>query len=1042
MISRKKILLVVPSQGYGGCEMHTLTLASWLRSNGYAPVLCFPVCSGTLPIVHHCQKNNFEYIDADIAFPPGATHNDSHIEQEIRLLSSVDFNDFDFWVVASPSPVSSVGVLKAAARSGLPGIVIFHLVAEGLVLSEKTQIDILGARRDNIRFICVSQFTHDMLCNALGVPLENNYIDYIENGVEKRSNLRKVDLQSFICENDADVVVTIGRLHPQKGCLDLIKAVPMVLDQNPNARFVFFGEGPLKESILELADELNVSHAVYLAGFTDDVSNVMASAKVVVFPTLYEGLSLTLLEAMHAGAAIVTTDASYQDRIITDGFSGGIAKRKNPKSLAEAILPPLMDDAVNDMYRSNALALSKHYSVERMLNEYKEVIAELLLKSEPLNPSEPEEEKWFLQFFPEKKLNCQFALERPVKGRQFLEEDQLFLQCRELLDDGKADSIISFSVGGREVSVVEFFEQSWPTLFVAEFFVFCAKKVCRSESNFVFALFDSLSSIVLKRYLSVNDKTSLHSLVLQLIDLENVLQIELRPFACRILGASIDETVKYSAIDSVASYVSKIANNETASSFAAMDSEKINRITADCFAEVSIHAQDWALISERVYKKLPMLFDYYKYRALHSALTSIDTDSESQKGKVVVFSSFFNYPTTNGSSRRILAMMRAYQRLGMQVFFCGIASQHNFKTKTQQAEELRDNLDICSHYILVSDEIWKKLNNPLEVSSVQYDAEVFRDVRTFCEIVEPDVMHVNYSSCSWVAMATFGMESHRVLDTHDLMSRRTDLQKEAKRLLGRKIPSKAQDVPVAVHDPERFSALRFGMQAEELLHMRQFDTVLMISNSEASMVVPQLPVDNVRVVSMNFPYIPFSLDKSTPFNIVYIGGNNLFNLLGGAALQNHIAPSLHAKIGRHVDFYFKVYGDVGTAMESSEYLKLMGRVENITSAYKGAHLAICPIPCGTGQNIKIVEALSHGVPVIAYTDLGRGANVVHGVNGLLANNFYEMEELLKELICSPERYTELLESTRRWAELNVGYEFFANDLKSALMTTGCPVELY
>jgi glycosyltransferase involved in cell wall biosynthesis len=134
------------------------------------------------------------------------------------------------------------------------------------------------------------------------------------------------------------VVVTHGRLAADKGLEYLLAAVPRVIRRmNRPLKFVVVGDGPLRPDLLALCVQLGVSDSVVFDGFRSDVGNILAGADVIVLPTLREGLSISLLEAMAAGKAIIATNIGSNLEATVQGECALIVPTKDTDALADAI---------------------------------------------------------------------------------------------------------------------------------------------------------------------------------------------------------------------------------------------------------------------------------------------------------------------------------------------------------------------------------------------------------------------------------------------------------------------------------------------------------------------------------------------------------------------------------------------------------------------------------------------------------------------------------------------------------------------------------
>jgi glycosyltransferase involved in cell wall biosynthesis len=135
-------------------------------------------------------------------------------------------------------------------------------------------------------------------------------------------------------------VLTVGRLDPQKGHRHLLVAATEV----PDAVFVLAGEGTERQALEELADRLNVADRVRFLGDRSDVADLLAACDVFVLPSLYEGLPISLLEAMAAERPAIATAIGGVDEVVRDGDSGLLVPPAQPGELAAALRRLLADE--------------------------------------------------------------------------------------------------------------------------------------------------------------------------------------------------------------------------------------------------------------------------------------------------------------------------------------------------------------------------------------------------------------------------------------------------------------------------------------------------------------------------------------------------------------------------------------------------------------------------------------------------------------------------------------------------------------------------
>ena len=129
------------------------------------------------------------------------------------------------------------------------------------------------------------------------------------------------------------VVLTAARLHPQKGHAYLLAAAAQV----PDATFVLAGGGPLRAELEAQARELGVADRVLFLGERADIPELLAASDLVVLPSLFEGLPVSVLEAMAAERPVVATAIGGTDEAVTHERSGLLVPPRNPEALASAI---------------------------------------------------------------------------------------------------------------------------------------------------------------------------------------------------------------------------------------------------------------------------------------------------------------------------------------------------------------------------------------------------------------------------------------------------------------------------------------------------------------------------------------------------------------------------------------------------------------------------------------------------------------------------------------------------------------------------------
>jgi glycosyltransferase involved in cell wall biosynthesis len=117
-------------------------------------------------------------------------------------------------------------------------------------------------------------------------------------------------------------LVFVGRLVPGKQPLAFVEIVGRIARRQPALRAMLLGDGPLRDAVERRAAELGLGGCLEVAGQVADVADVLGRSRIFVLPSLSEGLSIALAEAMAAGAVPLATRVGDLADLVTDGVNG------------------------------------------------------------------------------------------------------------------------------------------------------------------------------------------------------------------------------------------------------------------------------------------------------------------------------------------------------------------------------------------------------------------------------------------------------------------------------------------------------------------------------------------------------------------------------------------------------------------------------------------------------------------------------------------------------------------------------------------------
>lgn len=150
------------------------------------------------------------------------------------------------------------------------------------------------------------------------------------------------------------VLGVVGRLHPQKGHLDLLPVLRDLAREGLDFECLFAGEGELRTEIEAQIDRLGLVGRVRLLGLRKDIGSFLASIDVFVMPSRWEGLPMALLEAMASGAVCVCTRVGSIPSVVTDGTDGILVDAGDPDQLRDALRSALSGGLRRDGMGANA----------------------------------------------------------------------------------------------------------------------------------------------------------------------------------------------------------------------------------------------------------------------------------------------------------------------------------------------------------------------------------------------------------------------------------------------------------------------------------------------------------------------------------------------------------------------------------------------------------------------------------------------------------------------------------------------------------------
>ena len=229
-------------------------------------------------------------------------------------------------------------------------------------------------------FMTVSRQLRDWMVGVVGIAPEK--LHHICNGVDTE-RFKPVDkaaarsglLPADVFPADAIVIGSVGRMEAIKDPINLIDAFVALAEQDPEdrqrLRLLYVGNGALFQTVEQRVAESGFADRVWLAGSRDDVPALLPCMDVFALPSLREGISNTILEAMACGVPVVATDTGGNPELVTDGKTGALVPVGDSAALAAALSRYVHD---GDYRQSHSVAARddavKRLSLATMINHY------------------------------------------------------------------------------------------------------------------------------------------------------------------------------------------------------------------------------------------------------------------------------------------------------------------------------------------------------------------------------------------------------------------------------------------------------------------------------------------------------------------------------------------------------------------------------------------------------------------------------------------------------------------------------------------------
>ena len=359
------ILFVINRLIFGGAERYVNIISNSLAEEGHN---VFVISTGGVTTSHLNKKVVHKKIDSI----PGTSRLD--LINTAKTIETICKNHkIDLVHCNSVTAFRAANLAKRITN--IPIVYTAHA-------TEQSKLPVIGSELDTKvdKVIAVSKF---IKLHLKQTGMINGKAQLIYHGVDtskfKERTFDQDKRDSLGLERKDRVVMNVGRLEPEKGVDNLIKAVPLIKQKGNHIKLVLIGDGSCRQAYEQLAKNLGLKDTVLFLGGRGNVAELLSIADVFCLSSNREALSFAILEAMAEGKPVVATKVGGVPEAVVNGETGLLVPPANTKELAAAINTLLEDKELSKKFSANAKRrVEKHFKFDRMFEETKEIYKKVL----------------------------------------------------------------------------------------------------------------------------------------------------------------------------------------------------------------------------------------------------------------------------------------------------------------------------------------------------------------------------------------------------------------------------------------------------------------------------------------------------------------------------------------------------------------------------------------------------------------------------------------------------------------------------------------
>ncbi|WP_180247653.1 glycosyltransferase family 4 protein [Bacillus sp. AFS031507] len=290
-------------------------------------------------------------------------HNISKLYSFYMMLKDIDLAEYDIIHAQDRYTANVIGILNQSYQKPL------LFTPHGFMTQSRLKFNLM--ERGSVEEIYFSAIDKQAIKNAnqvivlcdvfrpilINLGAEENKITTVYTGIDFGGGKN----QKKSKKSQRNTVITcVSRLRPRKGHGYLFKALALIKDKLKNVEVRIVGDGEMRNTLEMQVSELNLKNVSFL-GSREDIPKLLSESDIFVLPTTSDTLPISLIEAMFANQAILTTNCGGIPEIIKDNYSGLIVEPANPKQLAEKLSLLLRKESLRRELAGNAQSFAQQH---------------------------------------------------------------------------------------------------------------------------------------------------------------------------------------------------------------------------------------------------------------------------------------------------------------------------------------------------------------------------------------------------------------------------------------------------------------------------------------------------------------------------------------------------------------------------------------------------------------------------------------------------------------------------------------------------------